>query len=191
VENELQLTHPNTPDYGNRDYWPTPPAVTRELLMFYPPPRDKIILEAAAGDGHIVNVLSEAGYEVHACEVKEAKKESLVKAGASQIRICDFLEVGPANNQCKTIITNPPFSLALEFAETAMRMEPDYLALLLPLTFLASKKRRAFNMAHPPTGLIVFSSRPSFTSDGKGGVRLDLAWFVWQRDKEPMNITIT
>ena len=59
------------------------------------------------------------------------------------------------------IITNPPFSLALEFLRKSLT-EADSVWYLLRLNFLGSQKRKAFWNANPPTHVLVLSERPCF-----------------------------
>ncbi len=83
---------------------------------------------------------------------------------------------------CDAIITNPPFFLALEFIQRAMRESRSYsctLAFLLRLNFLGSKKRRQFHLDHP-ADLYVMTKRPSFIGGKTDSI--EYAWFVWDRD---------
>jgi len=77
------------------------------------------------------------------------------------------------------IITNPPYSLALEFLEKSLS-EAKTVIYLLRLNFLGSQKRHKFWSLNPPTHLFVLSRRPSFTEDGNTD-STEYAWFVWDR----------
>lgn len=81
--------------------------------------------------------------------------------------------------QVDLIITNPPFSLALQFLEKSLSEAPT-VVYLLRLRFLASVKRGAWWHMHPPTHQFVLSKRPSFTGDGRND-SADYAWFAWDR----------
>lgn len=77
------------------------------------------------------------------------------------------------------IIANPPFSLAAEFLERALREASAYgadVCFLLRLAWMAGMKRAAFHRAHP-SDVYVLPRRPSFT--GKGTDSADYGWFVW------------
>ena len=79
------------------------------------------------------------------------------------------------------IITNPPFSLGLEFAEKAFELGVEKLALLVRLQFLEGVKRGDFFRKCPPKKVYVFSKRLSFNVSGEfqsGGV-MAFAWFVF------------
>lgn len=75
-------------------------------------------------------------------------------------------------------ITNPPFSLAMEFLEKSLR-ECRSVYYLLRLNFLGSVKRKAFWNANPPSHVLVLSKRPSFTGHGTDSV--EYAWFCWDK----------
>lgn len=88
------------------------------------------------------------------------------------------------------IITNPPFSLAMEILEKSMKIvsEKGKVILLLRLGFLASDKRFDFMRGNPPTDMFVLHKRPSFT--GKGTDSQEYGWFVWDKDKQTQSIKI-
>lgn len=79
---------------------------------------------------------------------------------------------------CDLIITNPPFSIALDFLEKSLK-EAKTVVYLLRLNFLGSQKRKEFWQSNPPSHLFTLSKRPSFT--GKGTDATEYAWFVWDR----------
>ena len=87
----------------------------------------------------------------------------------------DYLKV---NFKSDLIVTNPPFSLALEFLEKSLR-EAEVVVYLLRLNFLGSQKRKPFWEKNPPSHIFVLSKRPSFT--GKGTDATEYAWFVWDK----------
>lgn len=88
----------------------------------------------------------------------------------------DYLET--QRDYADLIVTNPPFSVALEFLEKSLE-EARTVAYLLRLNFLGSQKRKKFWQENPPTHIFVLSKRPSFT--GKGTDSTEYAWFVWDR----------
>jgi len=116
----------------------------------------------------------------------------------------DYLE-SPVS-QADLILTNPPFSLALEFLQKSLA-EAKTVGYLLRLNFLGSRKRRDFWNANKPTHCFVLSERPVFAwycQDRKGcgaqyrpgtttvcidcgkPVRaqtdsIEYAWFMWDR----------
>jgi len=80
------------------------------------------------------------------------------------------------------IITNPPFSLALEFLEHSLECSSK-VALFLRLAFLEGKKRYYFFKKNPPIRIYIFSNRLTcHDEEGKWlGTMLCFAWFIWEK----------
>lgn len=159
------------------DFYATPAWAVRSIL----PHLDLTgsILEPSAGDGAIVKVLLGAGVSpacIRAVEL-DAERAAVVPC---RTECADFLGRFPAEPvyQPDLILGNPPFSLALEFIEEALRVAGGRgtVCFILRLAFLESQKRAAFHRAHP-ADLFVLPRRPSFT--GKGVDSAAYAWFVW------------
>jgi len=140
------------------DFYPTPHWVTESILPYLT--RGIVWHEPACGDGAIVSVL----------------RASNIETTASDIRFgdADFLR---DTAKREAIITNPPFSLAFEFCQRAVKLAPEVM-LLLRLNFLSSQYRAAWFKQHEPDALFVLSRRPSFTNNGKTD-STDYAWFYW------------
>lgn len=85
-----------------------------------------------------------------------------------------------------SVMTNPPFSLAMEFVERSLAEVDGAVVMLLRLAWLASQKRAPFLRKHTPS-VYVLPKRPSFT--GKGTDSADYGWFVW-RDLRPGRLHI-
>lgn len=114
--------------------------------------------EPACGDRRLINWLREAGHEAEGNDLQNGY---------------DFLEDRRIHG---CIITNPPFSLALEFCEHALCHAPEVI-MLLRLNFLGSQKRYDWWRQNEPSAIYVLSERPDFT--GGGGDSCEYAWFVW------------
>ncbi len=139
------------------DFYATPEEAFKPLLRILPSGMVQF-WEPACGDGRLIRWLTESGR----------------LAGGSDLNTgVDFLK---DETRRAFIITNPPFSLAFEFAQHAVAHAPEVM-LLLRLNFLASMKRRAWFLANEPSALFVLSKRPDFT--GGGGDSCDYAWFYW------------
>ena len=171
-------------DTGRHDdqdsaYWPTPAWCTRLLLQEHPPFPGSLVWEPSAGDGAIVRELYWAGYEVTAVEQRAECRDKLVRANARWVVTADWLSQAVAVGS--SIVGNPPYNPASEMlahVRHAVMQDADYIAMLLPLNWLASRSRYALNSEHPPTHCYPLAERPVF-ADG-GGMR-DIAWFVWDR----------
>lgn len=144
-----------------QDMYPTPQAPIDALLNVMRFPHWVSFHEPCRGDGAIYNrmrVLRRSH-----CEISEG---------------VDYLTYLPDVHH-DLIITNPPFSLALEFLQKSLQ-EADTVIYLLRLNFLGSQKRRAFWQANRPSHVLVLANRPCFTGDGKTD-SIEYAWFCWDR----------
>ena len=159
------------------DFYPTPSYATEALMNreFF----SQKIWEPACGDGAISKVLEDRGHMTVSTD--------LIDYGFGQPNV-DFLM--EQKLLAPDIITNPPFSLAHEFAEKAFDLGVDKLALLVRLQFLEGVRRGKFFQKHPPSTVWVFSKRLSFNVDGKfksGGV-MAFAWFVFKKDNKKTEV---
>ena len=124
--------------------------------------------EPAMGDGRLFTWLEDQGITVDGRDLEWAGETNEDE---------DFLHW---EGEVDLIMTNPPFSKALEFMSHALPRCRTML-LLLPLNFLASLKRYPFLSENRPDALFVLSKRPSFSANGKTDSK-DYAWYLWQRE---------
>ena len=155
------------------DFHRTPIEAVQSLLAIEAKRLPKLLWEPACGDGAIVIPLREAGYEVLASD--------LVDRGCPDSGVLDFLKVRHASSH--GIVTNPPYRLAQRFVEQALSLAP-YVAMLLPLGFLAGQKRMPWHRGSPLCRVHIASRRlPMMHRDGYDGPKassgVDHAWFVW------------
>ena len=149
------------------DYYPTPEWAYSVLPLDYD--LFNTALEPCEGDGRIFNYLTKQGLKVDWCEIQKGK---------------DFFNY---QGEVDLVLTNPPYSIAIDFVKKALTIAPT-VVMLLRLGFLGSKKRHQFFLDNPPAALYILSSRPSFTGDNKTDSS-DYAWFVWDKvDKVPKGI---
>lgn len=83
-----------------------------------------------------------------------------------------------------TVVSNPPYTLASELAENALRSDRiDAVALLLRLTFLEPSKNRRWlaEFADCMTAVAPLNPRPRFRGDGRGTDSATVAWFAWDK----------
>lgn len=155
------------------DFYPTPKNVTEALLR-----REYFfgsVWECACGKGDISKVLIQNGYT-------DVISTDLIDYGYGKSGI-DFLETTKLLGD--NIITNPPFKLAAQFAEHALRLGADKVCLLCKLAFLESEERRKIFMKFPPKWVYVFSKRILLTRNGeepRGSGMIAFAWFVWEKN---------
>ena len=165
------------------DYYATNPEAVRMLLAAHPFAGKKI-LEPCVGGGHIANVLIEYfGESVTGIDV--------VDRGYPETEIADFLKWEPPE-EYDTIITNPPYSLAVEFIEKCIDClrKGGQLATFMKIQFLEGVKRKEFFQKYPPKYLYVFTKRMTVFNNGrevdpKTGkpwvTTLCNAWYIWEK----------
>jgi hypothetical protein len=154
------------------DFWRTPPQATQALLdneWFY-----GNMLEPACGLGDMSDVLSK-------CVGRDlVTSADIVNRGYRyQTETKDFLV---AEMMFDNIITNPPFSLAEEFARKALELSTKKVALLLKLEFLQSRGRLDLFRTTPLKTVYVFPYRIPFHQFGydKPINNQRHAWYVWE-----------
>jgi hypothetical protein len=147
------------------DHYDTPRYTIQSLLdnhvIKYP------ALEPCAGYMAIVNMLEDG--KVYSMDIDTSMPVQLH---------CDYLkrEHVPI---CRTIITNPPFSLAHEIIEKALKDvgTGGEVIMLLRLNFLGAMKRKQFWNNTPLKHIYALSKRPRFIRSGASD---EYGWFIWQ-----------
>lgn len=144
------------------DFYATPLSALEPLLFFInflPSP----IWEPAQGDGRLVECLRKNGFAADGDDLQNGY---------------DFLK---DDKNRAVILTNPPFSLAQEFCDHAIK-HADHVFMLLRLNFLGSQKRLVWWKRNNLGALFVLSQRPKFSKNKKGKLGSDAteyAWFYW------------
>lgn len=139
------------------DYYATDPKAVEMLLeleQFAP-----VIWEPACGEGHISKVLQAHGYEVISTD--------LVYRGFGDPEPLDFLKETLDGFE-GDIITNPPYSVGLEFVQRALESIRlgGKVAMFLKVQFLEGQKRGAFFKDTPPRTVYISRSRLSCAKNG-------------------------
>jgi hypothetical protein len=169
----IQSSHHHV-DRGLDVYFSPPEAVT-SLIHIESGYLPTCIWEPAAGDGAIVRPLEEAGFKVIASDIADY--------GLAGCKVgMDYLSSSPIPG-VQGIVTNPPYKLAIRFAEKALG-ETNYVALLLRTNFLESTSRLRFFRDNPPSRIWISSRRlPMMHRYGWEGPRAPsntcFAWFIW------------
>jgi hypothetical protein len=167
------------------DYFPTPPWATRafmlEVLKADQDPRVFASMrEPACGEGHMVHVLEEFG-SVFASDVHDYGKGFTVGSYVGQ-----GLDVVPIRH-CGWVITNPPFNLAIEFAERALRESHYGVALLLRSAWMEGQQRYDRLFKHqPPTLIAQYAERVPMVAgrwQPDASSATAYAWFVWDHEE--------
>lgn len=155
------------------DFDPTPPSATAAFaleeasaLSAFP-----AVWEPAAGDGQMVDVLRRLGVPVRASD--------LVDRGRGFERL-DFLRPD-GRPRSRAVVTNPPYSLCNDGSWFAAARDwgLDYMALLLPLAFFATRRGLDMFRADPPSRLLLLSWKVDFKA--QGAPPGNHHWAVWDR----------
>lgn len=139
------------------------------------------------GGGDLAKVFIDKGYNV--------KCSDIVNRGFDNTEVIDFLEYNQKVDY--DIITNPPYSKALEFVEHGLELlKPNHkMAMFLKVQFLEGKKRRLLFDKHPPTIIYISSSRILCAKNGDfegmrkgGGSAVAYAWYIWTYKKPEQTV---
>lgn len=167
------------------DYFPTPPWATRAFMREFldahlRPLAFEYVWEPACGEGHMAYVLEEFCDDVLASDVRDYGKGHAVGSYVGQ-----GLDVMPVWTACEWVITNPPFNLAVEFAERAIEEAQHGVALLVRSAWSEGGERynRLF-AKHPPSSIVQYCDRVPMVKgkyDPKASSATSYSWFVWER----------
>jgi hypothetical protein len=165
------------------DYFPTPPWATRALCQWLLSRNhfwdDEIVIDPAAGGGHMATVLREYFGVVVESDVVQYPGTSYGLGDFTDPEYCGFLSL----QRPAWVITNPPFTLAEQFVFNALRITHGGVALLVRTAFLEGVKRHEniFSCV-PPTHVLQFAERVPMHQgrlDPKGSTATAYCWAVW------------
>jgi len=169
------------------DYFPTPPWATRALFRHVLPALsiDTIdqVWEPACGEGHMAAVIAEfARSQVTASDIYSYGYGTTPH---------DFLHDAPLTKP-DWIITNPPFSLACEFALRALDLASRGVAMLVRTQWIEGVGRyEKLFRDRPPTLYAPFVERVPMVKgrwDPNASTATAYAWFCWSRVSAPSRI---
>lgn len=175
---------PNTKRSPRRkfDFYPTSEWMVRQLLNNYPAIQGNL-LEPCAGENDIARVLAkEPGVNtVTTNDLDPARMAHHNKDARRRF----IYEVG----EFDWIVTNPPFSDAMEILDKSYIHAKRGVAFLLRLSFLEPTfDRGPWLQKNPPTSIIVLP-RYSFTGNGKTD-SVTCAWMVWDKEADFQEIQV-
>lgn len=170
------LANRSADDREGTDYYPTPDDVTDALMGYLRLPRSTVIWEPAAGQGHLSKRLEHHGHRVISTDLHE---RGFCEGGV------DFLTAAARGD---FIVTNPPFSLAHDFALHAMDLGLPF-ALLLKSQYWHAQKRLALFEKRRPAAVLPLTWRPDFLFGRKGGApTMECLWTVWNAESATSTI---
>lgn len=152
------------------DFYPTPRGTINLLLknhiIKYP------ALEPCAGEGAIVRMLNN-NFQIFSNDI-DINFDTPYHLDASK-------QWSPSWKNIKTVITNPPFNIALDIIQNSLEHIElgAEVIMLLRLNFLGSQERKAFFDKNPPKEIYVLSHRPKFYNGKTDSI--EYAWFVWEK----------
>lgn len=161
-------------DRHKDDLYETPEWLTKAIVPYLGPRLPDLVnaFEPAAGRGRMLKVLKE--------ELPDWNFDAADINGTPTSEPADFL-ISQPSPKYDLIITNPPYSLAMEFVKRALmwrRTPSSVVAMLLRLNFAGSKGRASWLREHPPA-VYITPKRPSFTPNNTTD-SIEYAWFLWQ-----------
>jgi hypothetical protein len=138
------------------------------------------ILDPCCGSGNIVRACQVRGWQAVGSDIAHRG------FGIGGVNFLTDSMVIPA----QSIICNPPYKVATDFAYRAFQFGLAKLALLVQLKFLASQGRYRLFDGFPPRAIHILSRRPSMPPGEKylaGEVeaengKMDFCWIVWERN---------
>lgn len=177
--------YPEIPtDLIRYEFFQTPREPILSLLNTTPTPVEwhgSRVLDVGAGRGNIGRTIKgTTGAVVDSIEIRSEEKEVL-SGHSENVWITDYLQwVPPVGYIPSIIISNPPFSKAVEVVEKSLSLFPNCpLVVLQRLEWLGSKKRMDFFNSHPVDALWTLSKRPSFLGTTRKIDIWSYSWFLW------------
>jgi hypothetical protein len=148
------------------DQYETPAWVTLALVPKLPVFSGKI-WEPACGSGKMVAALRQAKFEV---------------VGTDIIQGVDFLQHATEMG-VSAVITNPPYALAREFIERALRISGNRIVAMLLRTDFDHASSRAHLFADCPmfAKKVVLTKRIRWFEDSNGSPSFNHCWMIWDQ----------
>jgi hypothetical protein len=148
------------------DRYETPAWVTDLVVDFLG--IDEPVWEPACGTGKMVSALRDRGISVYASDIESGE---------------DFLQAAEMPAGCKTVVTNPPFNLAQDFIECALRLTKPVegvVAMLLRADFDHAKTRRhLFGDCVAFRAKLALTKRIRWFADSIGSPSINHCWLIW------------
>ena len=165
-----------TEERQENDFYATDPAALEMFLDEVGLPIGNV-WECACGEGHLARVLQDRRMLGRASD--------LFDRGYGETGINFYEQLSEWNGD---ILTNPPYSNAVEFCKHALQLIPEgrFVVMLMRIQFLEGQRRKPFLLSNPLRYVYVSSSRLLLAKNGDF-VKYNTpsancyAWFVWQK----------
>jgi hypothetical protein len=150
-----------------RDLYETPEWVTDCVIGYIDVQRP--VWEPACGSGKMVRALEKHGLTVRGTDIGQGE---------------DFLEaLSLPDPDVTAIVTNPPYALAREFIQHALKLTKPVagtVAMLLRTDFDHAKSRQyLFGLCRQFRSKIVLTKRIKWFENSQGQPSFNHAWFIW------------
>lgn len=157
------------------DFYETPSWAVRAIAPVLPVHSDTRILDPGCGTGAIMRELGTLfpNNAISGIEKDRNRYEAALMNVDLPIDHGDFFH---HHEHYDLIVSNPPYSHALEFVQHAQTLAP-IVCMLLRLPWLASQHRAEWHRENP-CHVNVLPRRPSFTADGKTDAT-EYMWAIW------------
>lgn len=157
------------------DFYETPSWAIRAIGPHLPIGTSTRILDPGCGTGAILRAIGALfpENEILGLEKDETRFHACRASTELPVAHGDFFQHTEKHD---LIISNPPYSHALEFVQHAMTLAP-VVCMLLRLPWIASQRRAEWHRENL-CQINVLPKRPSFTADGKTDAT-EYAWFLW------------
>lgn len=170
------LANRSSKDRNSVDFYETPTEVTVALFDFLEHNNlispGCLIWEPACGRGAMTRVMLDRGYAVNGTDLFP---------NIDGLPSIDFLQ---SQIPCNWIITNPPFSEAVEFIRHALELKKPC-AFLLKSQFWHARSRLQLFKDNPPSYVLPLTWRPDFLNGAKSGSpTMEVIWSVWAGSNE-------
>lgn len=158
------------------DFYETPPWATVELikrLAVVPDPDFQMTgtaLEPCTGNGAIARILETTGMRVWTNDI-DPKRPADYQMDARDDAV--YSATMP-----DWIVTNPPWSYALDIAKASLEWARQGTAMLLRISFLEPTLKRGWWLKDHPPDFLLHLPRISYDGDGNFDA-VHGAWFVW------------
>ena len=137
----------------------------------------KRIWEPACGDGRLARVLEWHGFEVVSTDIREYSGYG--QGGIDFLNNDPLVDFGWDIGEIDMIITNPPFSLSVEFVRKALSITP-WVIMLVKQNYYNTQNRYGFFQDKRPNFFLPLTWRLAFLEEERGKSPLmDCAWAVW------------
>lgn len=192
------------------DFYATDPQAVNDLfnaLSKYDPDFNnfspRTFLEPCVGNGNIAKATTDYFlFSLKRNENSQCTFIDLVDRGYPNTKVQDFLLFESMQPQTKfdLIVSNPPYSLALEFVQKSLQHLSDhgYLAFFLKIQFWEGEKRKQFLLDNPPAFCFPFAKRMPTWNNGqptdehgkRWATTMCHAWFVWTNENQELCKTV-